>query len=43
LVTVTESGFDQISLERRARIFEENDKGWEFQSQSLARYVGGSA
>jgi len=43
LVTVTESGFDQISLDRRARIFEENEKGWESQSQSLARYVGGPA
>jgi uncharacterized protein YndB with AHSA1/START domain len=43
LVTVTETGFDQISLARRARIFEENDKGWEFQMHSLTGYVGGSA
>ena len=28
LLTVTESGFDQIPLERRAKAFEANDQGW---------------
>lgn len=38
-VTVTESGFDQISLERRAKAFEENTHGWEQQLESLSRYA----
>src|ERR1700721_642400 len=40
LVTVVETGFDGLSLARRARVFEENDKGWEFQLGSLTRYAG---
>jgi hypothetical protein len=28
LLTVTESGFDQIPLERRAQAFAANDGGW---------------
>jgi len=43
LVTVTESGFDKLSLERRTRVFEQNDKGWEIQLASLARYAGEGA
>ena len=43
LVTVVESGFDGLSLARRARVFEENDKGWEFQLASLNRYAGQAA
>ncbi len=43
LVTVVESGFDRISLARRARVFEENSKGWEHQINSLARYVTSAA
>ena len=43
LVTVVESGFDKLSLARRARVFEENDKGWEFQLASLTRYAGQAA
>lgn len=39
LVTVTESGFDQISLARRAKAFEENSNGWEIQLESLRRYA----
>jgi hypothetical protein len=39
---VVESGFDQISLTRRASVFAENDKGWEIQMKSLDRYVGES-
>src|SRR6476646_4136348 len=27
-VTVLESGFDQISLDRRARVYEDNNQGW---------------
>jgi uncharacterized protein YndB with AHSA1/START domain len=43
MVTVVESGFDKLSLARRARVFEENDKGWEFQLASLTRYAGQTA
>lgn len=43
LLTVVESGFDRISLARRAGVFAENDKGWEFQMKSIERYVGESA
>jgi uncharacterized protein YndB with AHSA1/START domain len=42
-VTVVESGFDRISLARRARIFEGNEKGWEHQLSSLQRYLGDAA
>jgi uncharacterized protein YndB with AHSA1/START domain len=40
LLTVVESGFDRLSLARRARVFQENDRGWEFQLASLTRYAG---
>src|SRR6202050_5094522 len=43
LVTVVESGFDRLSLARRARGFEENDKGWEFRLGSVTRYAGQTA
>jgi len=39
MVTVVESGFDRIALERRAKVFEDNTKGWEIQLDSLADYV----
>ena len=39
MVTVTESGFDRISLERRAKAFTENEEGWKIQMASLERYV----
>ena len=39
LVTVTESGFDRILLERRAKAFADNSEGWEIQMAALDRYV----
>lgn len=39
LLTVTESGFDQIPLARRAKAFEMNDHGWAEQIQNIARHV----
>jgi uncharacterized protein YndB with AHSA1/START domain len=39
LLTVTESGFDQIPLARRAKAFEMNDGGWAAQMQNIARHV----
>lgn len=42
-ITITESGFDRLSLEYRAKAFEENSGGWDYQIQSLARYLGENA
>jgi len=42
-LTVVESGFDRLSLARRARVFAENDKGWEFQLESIGKYLHASA
>jgi len=39
LVKVTESGFDRISLERRAKAFEDNTQGWKIQMQNLHNYA----
>ena len=39
LITVTESGFDRISIARRAKALEENSKGWEHQLNALDKYV----
>jgi uncharacterized protein YndB with AHSA1/START domain len=38
-VTVTESGFDQVTLARRAKAYADNTQGWEEQMASLERYV----
>jgi uncharacterized protein YndB with AHSA1/START domain len=43
LVTVVESGFDRLSLARRTRVLEENDKGWEIQLVSLTQYASQTA
>jgi len=43
LVTVTETGFDHISLARRAKAFKENDRGWEMQMESLKQYASQAA
>lgn len=38
-LTITESGFNQLSLERRARVYRENVGGWNEQAVALERYV----
>ncbi len=38
-VTIVESGFDRISLTRRAEAFRMNDQGWAGQIKNLAKYV----
>ena len=38
-VKVTESGFDQFSLEQRAKAFEANTQGWKLQTQNLRNYA----
>ena len=39
LVKVSETGSDQLSLEKRAKAFEGNTKGWELQMQNIHDYV----
>ena len=36
---ITESGFDRVPLERRAKAFAANEGGWEHQSKLLEKYV----
>lgn len=38
-LTITESGFDRIPLERRAKAFAANEGGWEHQTRLLAGYL----
>ena len=40
LLTVRESGFDQLPPERRSEAFRMNDKGWGIQIQNIDEYVG---
>ena len=41
LLTITESGFDQIPLARRAEAFTANDGGWTHQLRLVAAYLAG--
>jgi uncharacterized protein YndB with AHSA1/START domain len=43
LLTITESGFDDISLARRAKVFGQNNQGWDDQVENLQRYVSQAA
>jgi uncharacterized protein YndB with AHSA1/START domain len=43
LLTVTETGFDQIPLARRAKAFTANERGWEKQMQLIEAYLAGAA
>jgi uncharacterized protein YndB with AHSA1/START domain len=42
LLTVTESGFDRIPLERRAKAFSANEGGWAIQMQRIETHLSGS-
>lgn len=42
-LTVTESGFDNIPLARRAEAFRMNGEGWAMQLQNIEAYVTGAA
>jgi uncharacterized protein YndB with AHSA1/START domain len=42
-LTVTETGFDQIPVERRAKAFRQNEAGWTGQFESLRKYVAAQA
>jgi uncharacterized protein YndB with AHSA1/START domain len=39
MLTVTESGFDRIPLERRAKAFAANDQGWGMQMKLIEKYL----
>lgn len=39
LLTITESGFDQIPLARRAKAFSANDGGWTKQTELIGKYL----
>lgn len=39
LLTIVESGFDQIPLARRAKAFKMNDGGWAEQMRNIERHV----
>jgi uncharacterized protein YndB with AHSA1/START domain len=39
LLTITESGFDQIPLERRAKAFTANESGWTMQTMLIEKYL----
>lgn len=38
-LTITESGFDALPFERRAKAFTENEGGWEAQLSLVAKYL----
>ena len=42
LLTLTESGFDSIPLERRAKAFSDNDGGWTEMMTIIEKYVHGA-
>ena len=39
LLTISESGFDQIPLARRAKAFSANERGWEIQTTLIEKYL----
>ncbi|HSL23879.1 MAG TPA: SRPBCC family protein [Vicinamibacterales bacterium] len=39
LLTVTESGFDRVPLERRAKAFAANEGGWAMQMKLIEKYL----
>ena|SRR5690349_1902074 len=41
-LTITESGFDGIPLERRAQAFSANDGGWTAQIDLIGKYLAGA-
>jgi uncharacterized protein YndB with AHSA1/START domain len=42
-LTITESGFDRIPIERRAQAFSSNEQGWEAQTKLIAKYLAAPA
>src|SRR5215831_16631465 len=42
-LVITESGFDRIPLERRAKAFTANEQGWTAQAKLIEKYLAGAA
>jgi uncharacterized protein YndB with AHSA1/START domain len=42
-LTITETGFDQIPLERRAKAFSANAEGWAMQAKLIEKYLARGA
>jgi len=42
-LTITESGFDRIPLQRRIKAFTANDGGWKMQTVLLSKYLAATA
>jgi uncharacterized protein YndB with AHSA1/START domain len=42
LLTISESGFDQVPLERRAEAFKSNEEGWAIQTTLIEKYLAGA-
>jgi len=42
-LTIRESGFDRIPLERRAKAFAANEQGWAGQATLIQKYVAGAS
>jgi uncharacterized protein YndB with AHSA1/START domain len=42
MLTITESGFDRIPLERRSKAFSANEQGWAAQAKLIAKYLAGA-
>lgn len=42
-LTITESGFDQLPAERRAKAFADNSEGWQMQTMLIAKYLAQDA
>jgi uncharacterized protein YndB with AHSA1/START domain len=40
MLTVTESGFDKLPLERRIKAFTSNEQGWTMMVQVIEKYLG---
>jgi uncharacterized protein YndB with AHSA1/START domain len=39
MLTITETGFDRVPLERRAKAFADNEGGWEMQALLIEKYL----
>lgn len=42
LLTISESGFDQVPLARRAEVFTSNEQGWSIQATLIEKYLSRS-
>jgi uncharacterized protein YndB with AHSA1/START domain len=43
MLTITESGFDAIPLDRRAEVFKGNEQGWQIQTTLIGKYLDRAA